>query len=218
MRIGFTGSGPLAILTARELLEDGHEVIIIESDKERIEELAEDLDCGFLHGDGSRPKVLKELSPENTDYLFCINEHDENAIITALVGRSLGFEHVITVIEEPDFLTICSELGLEDVQVPDYEVSKRLASMVEGRRSEDFSALADGGLMLFEFAVDDRAGSRIGDLDLPQQASVIAVRRGDKTRLAEPDMELSRDEHVVILVHRDSLDQLEEKFAGGDRS
>ncbi|KPJ95901.1 MAG: potassium transporter, partial [Gammaproteobacteria bacterium SG8_15] len=53
MRGVIIGSSTLSVMTARILLKRGHEVVIIEKDKERIESLTESLDCGVLHGDGS---------------------------------------------------------------------------------------------------------------------------------------------------------------------
>ena len=46
------------------LLKRGHEVIIIDRDKELLEELGEELDCGYLHGDGSKPAILRAPNPE----------------------------------------------------------------------------------------------------------------------------------------------------------
>ncbi len=50
--------------TAEYLIERGNEVVIIERDKKRIDELSEELDCSFLHGDGSKPAILREVNPQ----------------------------------------------------------------------------------------------------------------------------------------------------------
>ena len=98
MRIVFVGAGSLAVMTAVMLTKQGHEVIIVESDKQRIEELSSQLDCGFVHGDGSTPAILKETNPKETDFLFCLTGNDQANIITSLVGRSLGFARIVTKI------------------------------------------------------------------------------------------------------------------------
>ena len=53
MRVVFVGSVPVTIMTAHQLIERGHEVIIIESDRQVIENLSDTIDCSFLHGDGN---------------------------------------------------------------------------------------------------------------------------------------------------------------------
>ena len=55
MRAVFIGAGELSCMTARQLLEKRYEVVVIEQDKERIDELGRDMDVGFIHGDGSKP-------------------------------------------------------------------------------------------------------------------------------------------------------------------
>lgn len=103
MRAAILGAGSIALRTARLLLGQGHEVIIVDPDKERIDALAEQIDCGLIHGDGSKPLVLRDLDPARTDVLFCLSNNDQTNILASLVGRSLGFARVVTRIEDPEF-------------------------------------------------------------------------------------------------------------------
>jgi trk system potassium uptake protein TrkA len=127
MRAVFIGAGSLAVVTAKLIRERGEEVVIIEQDKERIDSLAEHIDCGFLHGDGSKPAMLREADPEHTDVLFALTGNDQANILASLVGRSLGFKRVVTKIEDVELEHICKELGLEDVIVPSRTVGRFLA-------------------------------------------------------------------------------------------
>lgn len=129
MRIVFIGAGTLTVMTAGQLLERGHEVVIIEKDKERIDELAEGLAAGFIHGDGSKPDVLSEADPRETDFLFCLTGNDQYNIIASLVGRSMGCRNVVPRIEDPSYEHICSELGLRKVIIPDRTMAGYLTEM-----------------------------------------------------------------------------------------
>ena len=66
MRVALVGAGSVAVRLARLLMQRGQDVVIVDCDKERIEELSDTLDCGFLKGDGSNPAVLKDVGPEET--------------------------------------------------------------------------------------------------------------------------------------------------------
>ena len=72
MRAVFIGANSLTVMTARVLLNRGVEVVIIERDKELIDGLTGELDAGFVHGDGSKPAILRETDPQHTDFLFCL--------------------------------------------------------------------------------------------------------------------------------------------------
>ena len=114
MRFVFVGAGAVTKHTAEILVKGGHVVVIVEVDKERIDELGQTLDCGFVHGDGGAPDILRETDPDKTDFLFCLTGNDQTNIIASLVGRSLGFKQVVTQINNPQYEHICMELGLKD--------------------------------------------------------------------------------------------------------
>jgi trk system potassium uptake protein TrkA len=134
MRIVFSGAGPATVIAARSLIKKGYEVIIIDVDKEKIDELAEDMDCSFLWGDSEKPNILREVDPKNCDFLFCLTDRDEANIITSLLGRSLGFKRVVTSIEDVDLESMCQEIGLEDIVIPARSISRHYSE----RRSAFF--------------------------------------------------------------------------------
>ena len=94
MRAVFIGAGSLALMTTQLLLKRNHEVVIIEQEKSQIETLTVNMDCGFLHGDGSKPAILKEAGPSNTDILFCLTRGATSTPpATKLRWRSARFQN-----------------------------------------------------------------------------------------------------------------------------
>jgi trk system potassium uptake protein TrkA len=131
MRLVFLGATVLAVTTAEHLIEDGHDIIIIERDEERIKELSAHLDCAFLHGDGSKPDVVKEADPAATDIFYCVTNHDQTNIIASLIAKNLGVPRVVTIVEDEDFLPICEQLGLTDTIIPVRTISRHLAGLTK---------------------------------------------------------------------------------------
>ena len=213
MRVIFVGASPLSVMAARRLLKAGHDVVIIEENKDRISTLSETLDCGFIHGDGSRPAVLEELSPGESDMLFCLSSEDQDNIIASLVAQTMHFSRVITKIEDPDFEVICTKLGLEDVIVPDRDVGERLADLVDGHDVADLSAAVESGIRFFHFIAREQDAGSIGELDLPEQARVIVITRGEESIIVDDDAELKTDDRVLVVAHRDDLEKLKKRFA-----
>jgi trk system potassium uptake protein TrkA len=212
MRIVFIGASPLAVTSARQLLEKGHEVVIIEADKARIDELSDGLDCSFIQGDGSRPATLKKVGPENTDYLFCLGGNDQQNIIAALVGQALHFGRVITKIEDEDFEQICTQLGLENTILPDREVGRRLVEMIEKKESAGLAALVKGGVRFFSFVATEKQAGPIENLSLPEKAQVIAVTRGDRSTLSKEVTEIQEGDEILVITHEDQIDELRKRF------
>lgn len=131
MRLVLLGATPLAVRTAHALIEEGNEVIIIERNDDRIKELSGQLDCAFLHGDGSKPDVLKEADPARTDILYCLTNHDQTNIIASLIARNLEVKRVVTMIEDEEFIPICEQLGLTDTIIPLRTISRHLIGLAK---------------------------------------------------------------------------------------
>jgi trk system potassium uptake protein TrkA len=155
MRTVFIGAGEVSIETAKALVKKGHEVIIIETDKAKIDELSEAMDCSFLQGDGSRPDILREVNPEQTDFLFCLTDSDQANLIASLVGRSLGFKRVVTSIRDDQFEIICQELGLKDTIIPSRTLSRSLEDMVGGSKNVELSAVLKDEARFFTFTAKE---------------------------------------------------------------
>ncbi len=212
MRIAFIGAGEVTVRTAEHFVKRGSEVVIIEQDKQRIDELSEELDCSFLHGDGSKPNILREVNPEQTDVLFCLTDNDQINIIASLVGRSLGFKKVITSIHDPEFEKIGQELDLENMIIPSRTISRYLADMVMGLDILELSTVIKHEARFFTITADRDDAGTVADLELPPKARVVCYYRDRHFFLADLETRLRKGDEVVILTHCDNLPALIERW------
>ncbi|HDR46621.1 MAG TPA: TrkA family potassium uptake protein [Geoalkalibacter subterraneus] len=214
MRIVFVGASELTVTTALLLMDRGNEIIIIESNRNKIEELSETLDCSFLHGDGSHPQILREADPKHTDILFCLTDNDQNNIIAALVGRTLGFKRVVLNIHEWEFENICLELGLEDIIIPSRTISRYLADMAAGVDILELSTVMKGEARFYTFTIDEEnAHQSIEELELPEKARAIFFYRDGEFSLTQADTRLQAKDQLVLICHSEVLDELKKKFS-----
>jgi trk system potassium uptake protein TrkA len=217
MRVVFVGAGPVATHAAEILIKGGHEVIIVEGNKERIDELKATLDCGFVHGDGGSPAILRETDPEKTDFLFCLTNNDQTNIISSLVGRSLGFKRVVTQIESPQYEHICMELGLKDTIVPARTIGRYLADMAVGHDTLELSAMIKGEARVFSLIVGEKDEVALSELDLPDETRIICCYRNEKFTLPKPEDKLHAGDEVVVITHSRNLPDLEKRWGGPKR-
>jgi trk system potassium uptake protein TrkA len=213
MRAVFVGASTMAIMTARILPERGHEVVIIERDKVKIDALFADLACGFLHGDGSKPVILREAEPAHADVLYCLTGNDQTNILASLVGRSLGFPRVVTKIDDSDFEHICIELGLKDTIIPARTIGRYLADMFQGLDPLELSALIRDEARTFSFVFPEGEGGLLRDVDLPGQSRVVCVYHNGKFVMPDETTRLKPGAEVVVVTHRNNLPALRERWA-----
>jgi trk system potassium uptake protein TrkA len=214
MRIVFIGATGQVVESARSLLANGHEVVIVDAGEERLKALEEmGLDCGLVHGDGSRPAVLTELGPGNTDFLFCMTGSDQDNILAALAGKRLGFDRVVAMIEDSDFGGLCAELGLEDVLIPSQETANAVADRVAGIESVDLAPLMKTGIRFFSFAERESEEGTVADLRLPDGARALAVTREREAELAGDETRIREHDTVYLVCSQDQVKQLRERFS-----
>jgi len=212
MRAVFVGAGSLSVMCARVLLERGHEVVLVESDKERIKALSAELDCGYLHGDGTKPAILREAAPTQTHVLFCLTGNDQANIITSLVGRSLGFERVVTKITDVEFEHICIELGLKDTIIPSRTIAGYLADMFQGMNPLELSGVIKGEARVFSFIARDEDAGPAADLNLPEDCRIACVYRNGKVLVSRDEPKLKAGDEVVLFTHSETLPVLQERW------
>jgi len=194
------------------LEENGHEVVIIENDKAKIDELSEDMDCSFLQGNGSQPNILREVNPAQTDILFCITDSDQDNVIAGLVGRSLGFKRVVLSIGDPQFEDICCELGLKDTIIPSRTIGRYLEDMVGGGENVELSSVIKDDARFFTFKAKEEDKGTVKDLNLPSGAKVICCYRDGKFLISDDETTFHLDDEIVILTHSKSLPALQERW------
>jgi trk system potassium uptake protein TrkA len=212
MRTVFVGAGKVSIGTAKALIKKGHEVVIIENDKAKIDALSEEMDCSFLQGDGSQPNLLREVNPEQTDFLFCLTDSDQANVIASLVGRSLGFKRIVTGIGDPQFEGICHELELKDTIIPSRTISRYLEDMVGGTENLNLSEVLKDEARLFTFTAKEEDAVTAKDLKLPADAKVICCYREGKFSHADEETTFRIGDEVVILTHSKNMPALQERW------
>jgi trk system potassium uptake protein TrkA len=212
MRITFIGSGSLTLATVELLLADGHEVVIVERRRERINDLADHIDAGFIHGDGTSPDVLREVQPENTDVLFCLLDSDQANLLAALIGRSLGFPRVVPRVNDPQFQRIANELGLADSVMPNRAVASHLKELLSGEKSLELSSLIRGDGAVFNFVAKDGDAGPVDDLALPERTRVICLYRDEEFLLPGQTPRIETGDEVILVTHQHNLEALRERW------
>jgi trk system potassium uptake protein TrkA len=212
MRVVFIGAGELTRSTAQMLLRRGHDAIIIEQDKARIEELSADLAAGFIHGDGSKPAILREANPAASDFLFCLTGDDRTNILASLLGRSLEYRRVVTRIADASYEHICIELGLTDIIVPNFTIARYLVDMSEGQDPLQVTGLIKGEARIFSFVAGREDEGKLAGLKLPDASRVMFLYRQEKFILPDDDTNLQRDDEVIIIAHSKALPYLEARW------
>ncbi|QBF33380.1 TrkA family potassium uptake protein [Thalassococcus sp. S3] len=214
MRVTILGASRFGAAIAERLIEDDHEVVLIDKERARLDKLSERLDCGMIEGDGTMPSVLRDAHRSDEDVFIAVTNASDDNILASLVARSVGFARVIPQITAAELLDVCHELELDDVINPHATVAESICAGLEDDTALDQDAMLHNQLAMQRLHVPDRyVGKAIGELDLPKHARVVAVVRGEDEEFAENDTVLSADDCLIVAIKRIEAEALAKRFA-----
>lgn len=213
MRVVILGASRFGAAIAEKLIEENHEVVLIDKDRDRLEKLSERLDCGMIEGDGTMPSVLEETFRDKKDAFVAVTNASEDNILAALVARSIGFGRVIPQIVTSQLVNVCRQLELHDVINPHATVAESIADALEDKTTLENETVFRNELCLKRVKVPDTLdGTTFGKIGLPDSARGIAVIAQDSERLLSSDTVLSAGDSLLFVVERSAQDPLRDIF------
>lgn len=207
MRVIIVGLGDIGHELAVELMHEnhGHELVLIDLDGERCDKLAEELDALVLQGDGTHPELLEKAQIEEADALVATTDSDALNTVVGMLAHGYGVERIVIKLVDLALRPAARQFGVRIV-APTIAAAGEIRAALSGRQRLDLSLLARGGLRVVEVDVgDEQLGQRLGEIEIPDRASVVAVVCGEKVLLPKPDVRLERPAVLVCLVENEQV-------------
>ena len=93
-RFAVMGAGEVGFHLARTLSKEGHSLVVIDTDPHKQERL-EELDVGFVPGNGAHIPVLEAAKVENCDLFMAVSSSDEANLAAAVLAKRLGAQRAV---------------------------------------------------------------------------------------------------------------------------
>lgn len=103
MYIIIVGQGKVGSTLAAQLSEEGHELVLIDTDESVLETLQETLDVATLCGNGAAADVLIEAGAARATLLIACTDSDETNLLSCMIARKLGVKHTIARVRNPEY-------------------------------------------------------------------------------------------------------------------
>jgi trk system potassium uptake protein TrkA len=218
-RILLAGGGNIGLHLAKSL-ENKYQVKIIERSPDRAGYLSESLNKTIvLQGDAADQDMLLEENIENMDVFCALTNDDEANILSAMLTKRLGANKVMSLINRPSYVDLV-ESGMIDIAISPQQVT--LGTLLAFVRKGDIVAvhsLRRGAAEAIEaVAHGDKktskvVGRNIEQINLPSGATIGAIARGDAVIMAEADITIESEDHVIIfLADKSAVKDIERLF------
>lgn len=181
------GGGRSSYYLAKQLLQIGIEVKIIEQSTARCRELSELLpEAIIINGDGTSQELLQESGLETAESFVALTGIDEENILLTLHARQFSGAKVITKINRVNFKEVVSRLDLGSVVYPRYITSEAIVAYVRAKSNsmraniETLYYMFDHRVEAIEFSVDEPSavtGIPLKDLQLKSDLLISFINR-----------------------------------------
>ena len=212
MYVVIAGGGRIGRYIAQNLIDKRHEVTIIERMPGRTERLVAETDVLVIEGDACDVSYLEQARLDRADvFVATTHEDDDNLVACQLAKIEFGVKRAIARVNTPKNVEIFEKLGIEAVsstrlisELLEHEFSVgeliHLTTLKGGRVS-----LVEGRLPADEEAPEAR---QVQDLDLPFEAVLVALFRGDQTIIPRGETEVRPGDEVVVLTTPELEDEV----------
>lgn len=212
---GVIGLGRFGTALAISLAESGKDVIVVDSNEDKVRELRQYTEYAFVTESLSK-EALTEIGIQNCDTaIICIGERIDTSILTTLNVISLGVPHVIAKAISQDQGAVLAKLGAE-VVYPERDMALRLGKRLVSNNFLDFIFL-DDQVEIQQVPVGDRmVDVSVQDFNIRRKynLNIIAIERGNSTDIeVSPDYHFSKEDIVVVIGKVDNVKRFERDMA-----
>lgn len=221
MYVVIAGGGKIGRYIAKDMVEKGHEVTVVERIGSRCEQLVAETDVLVIEGDACDVRYLEQAHTDRADvFVATTHEDDDNLVASQLALIEFGVKRAISRVNTPKNVEIFERLGIEPVS------STRLISeLLENEFSIGelihLTSLKGGRVSLVELRIPDGPNGpeprAIEDLDLPHEAVLVAIFRGTETVIPRGGAQLLPGDEVVVLTSPEFEERLTTTLLGGRR-
>jgi trk system potassium uptake protein TrkA len=220
--VAVVGLGRFGSAVAEALSELGHDVIGVDSDEEKVRNLAETLGH-VMQLDATDEKALTAAGLSDVEIaIVSIGENVESSVLIVMVLKELGVTHIIAKATTPLHGRILRRLGVSRVVFPEREMAVRLAHSLAVPNVLDYVELSRDFSIIELPTPQEFVGKTLREVGLRATYGVnlIALKRraeaaGDMvTDIApSPDAPLHAGDTLVLLGRHDRLLALHEQVS-----
>jgi trk system potassium uptake protein len=220
MRVAIAGAGAVGMSIAKELIENGHEVLLIDKDPKAIKVYSVP-GAEWLLADACEITALDDASLERCNVVIAATGDDKANLVTSLLAKTeYGVPRVVARINLPANEWLFNESWGVDVAV---STPRLLSALVEEAVSVgDLVRLmtfrqSDASLVELTMPADaPLAGQRVGGIDWPADTALVAILRDGRVIVPSPDDPLEGGDELLFVTSQDVEAELARLLHAGE--
>src|SRR5438093_11921758 len=205
MYVVIVGGGKVGWNLARELIDKGEEVTLIESDRRRYLVIEQELEHAVQYGDATELWVLERAGIQRADLVIAVTGDDEDNMLVCQVAKEKYLvERIIARVNNPRNLQHFKLLGIPPAVSATDLILRLIEHEVPRYGLVHLLALEEERLEIIELEVSPDAptvGETVADIALPDGRLIISVLRRGAGFVPKPDTVIQAGDGVLLVLN-----------------
>src|SRR3954468_6824841 len=218
MYIVVVGGGKVGYYLAKELLDAGHELVILEKNGARARQIADELGSIVLNRDGCEGKHLAEAGANRASIVAAVTGDDEdNLVICQMAKHHFDVPRTIARVNNPKNEQLFRHLGVDEIISPPRLILASIEQDIPVHELLHLAALGVGELEIIEARLQPGSpavGKLATELEVPQGCSLFGVIRNGMPTPLRADTVLAEGDKVIAIGRPDCEAELRGQLIG----
>lgn len=210
------GGSNIGCKTSRDLCKNHYNVKLIENNRTKAHEIADDIpNCLVIHGDGRNVELLEEEYIQDMDAFISVTGNSETNIMSCLVAKSKGVKKTIALVENMDYFQLSHSIGIDTLINKKLLAANTIFRYVRKGEIVAMTKLNNMDAELLEFIVSPTSkvcDNVIREIDFPRSAIIGGVVRDGKGMIALGDFKIRSGDRIVVCSLPQSIAKVEKLF------
>ncbi|MBO5364133.1 MAG: Trk system potassium transporter TrkA [Clostridia bacterium] len=221
MNIILVGCGKVGDALAHKLTREGHNLTVIDTNAEKIQNMTEKLDIMGVLGNGSSIAVLEEAGLEEADVFIAVTGSDELNLLCCMFAKKAGQCRAVARVRNPlyskELEFIRQQLGISTIINPELATAREISRLLRFPAANKIDTFADGKVRLIKFKLEDAHGVDEMPLkDIPGRMGcdvlICAVERGHEVIIPDGEFILKNEDMVTVLATQEKANEFFKKL------
>ncbi|MBR0254502.1 MAG: Trk system potassium transporter TrkA [Bacteroidales bacterium] len=216
-RLTILGGGRIGEMVAAQFEKNAEFVKIIEINRDRCEVLSENLDHTLvINGDGRNSDFLYEEDVKSCDAFVAVTSSSETNILACVAAKKMGVAKTIAEVENIEYIKLAEGMGVDAVINKKIITAGRIFRFTMSNKVRTVKVIGGSDAEVIEYIVNPDSQitkAPIGQLNLPQDAIIGGIIRGNEAIIASDNTLVKPYDRVVIFALPTVLGRIERFFA-----
>ncbi|MBC8429606.1 MAG: TrkA family potassium uptake protein [Dehalococcoidia bacterium] len=219
MYIIIIGGGKVGYYLGRALLDEGHEILVVEKDPNRNEFICGELGSVCIRGDGCEVATLTEVGTGRADMFIAVTGDDEDNLVACQVAKhKFNVPRTIARISNPQNETIFKKLGIDVTVSSTNIILENIEEEVPTHPLTHLLTIKDKGLEIVEVKIPPDSttiGKPVKELSLPPETVLsLIIRKQRKPIVPTADTILQAEDQIIAATTPESEEALRTALRG----